>query len=172
MTERAVRLSDFEKFLTLFTKIRPGEGRAILILFVHAFLLLLAWYLVRPVREALILTEADAQIRSLAAMIQALALLFIIPAYSALFRAHANSLLIQRVNLFFAINLLIFAGLGYSGLRFGAWFFVWAGIFNVFVVANFWAFAADLFNVKSGKRLFALIAVGAAGGAWVGGQNQ
>ncbi|MEM7284225.1 MAG: putative Ig domain-containing protein, partial [Pseudomonadota bacterium] len=151
-------------------KVRPGEGRAISVLFVHAFLLLLTYYLVRPVREALILTEADAQLRSYAAAIQALLLIVIIPAYSMLFRAQASSLLIQRVNLFFAFNLLLFAASGWFGLKFGAWFFIWAGIFNVFVVANFWAFAADLFNVKSGKRLFALIAVGATAGAWVGAQ--
>ena len=150
MSAVPVRLSIFEKFLSLFTKVRPGEGRGILILFVHAFLLLLAYYLIRPVREALILTEGDAQIRSYAAAIQALFLLLIIPAYSALFRAHSSGLLIQRVNIFFAINLLIFAGLGAIGIRFGAWFFIWAGIFNVFVVANFWAFRRRL--VQRQKR--------------------
>ena len=163
-------LSAFESFLTLFTKVRPGEGRAIFILFLHAFLLMTAYYLVRPVREALILTEADAQLRSYAAFFQALAIVVIIPAYSVLFRAHASSLLIQRVNLFFGLNLLLLSAIGYVGIRFGAWFFVWVGIFSVFVVANFWAFAADLFNVKSGKRLFPLIAVGLASGAYVGSQ--
>ncbi len=170
MSGNVRQLSTFESFLTPFTKVRPGEGRAIFILFLHAFLLMTAYYLVRPVREALILTEADAQLRSYAAFFQALAIVVIIPGYSMLFRAHASSLLIQRVNLFFGINLLLLSAVGWFGLRFGAWFFIWVGIFSVFVVANFWAFAADLFNVKSGKRLFPLIAVGLASGAYFGSQ--
>ena len=48
---------------------------------------------------------------------------------------------------------------------------LWVGIFNVFIVAQFWSFAADLYSEESGKRLFPLIAIGAtagaASGAWM-----
>jgi AAA family ATP:ADP antiporter len=40
-------------------------------------------------------------------------------------------------------------------------YYVWFGIFNVMITAQFWAFAADSYNVKSGKRLFPVIMVGA-----------
>ena len=161
-------LSRFERLLTLFTVVRPGEGKSVFILFLHAFLLLLAYYLIRPVREALILTEANPEIRSYATAVMALVLLIVIPLYGVLFRYHGNSLLIQRVNIFFVINLILLAMLGFSGLQFGFEFFVWLGIFSVMVVTQFWAFAADLYNVKSGQRLFAIIAVGASSGAWLG----
>jgi AAA family ATP:ADP antiporter len=36
------------------------------------------------------------------------------------------------------------------------------------VIAQFWAFAADLFTEEQGKRLFPLIGVGASLGAWLG----
>ena len=36
------------------------------------------------------------------------------------------------------------------------------------VIAQFWAFAADLYTPEQGKRLFPLIGVGASLGAWVG----
>jgi AAA family ATP:ADP antiporter len=47
-------------------------------------------------------------------------------------------------------------------------YFLWVGIFNLMVVAQFWAFAADLYTEAQGKRLFPLIGVGASLGAWVG----
>jgi AAA family ATP:ADP antiporter len=37
-------------------------------------------------------------------------------------------------------------------------------------VTQFWAFATDLFNVRSGERLFGLIAIGISGGAVAGAQ--
>ena len=36
------------------------------------------------------------------------------------------------------------------------------------VIAQFWAFAADLYTEEQGKRLFPLIGVGSSLGAWLG----
>ena len=45
-------------------------------------------------------------------------------------------------------------------------FFVWVSVFNLFAVAVFWSFMADLFGSEQGKRLFGFIgAGGTAGGA-------
>ena len=41
-------------------------------------------------------------------------------------------------------------------------------MFGVFVVAQFWAFAADLYTEERGKRLLPMIAIGATSGAVVG----
>jgi AAA family ATP:ADP antiporter len=166
--DKTLNLTWFERTLSLFTRVRPGEGRCIAILLAHAGLLMTAYYLVRPVREALILTEGSAELRSYAVGIQALLLIVLIPLYGAVFRIRDSSLLIQRVNVFFVVNLAIFAVLAAASWQIGFAFFIWVSIFGVMVVAQFWAFATDLFNVKSGQRLFAIIAVGVSGGAWVG----
>ena len=50
----------------------------------------------------------------------------------------------------------------------GIAYFLWLGIFNVMVIAQFWAFAADVFTEEQGKRLFPLIGVGSSLGAWLG----
>jgi AAA family ATP:ADP antiporter len=50
----------------------------------------------------------------------------------------------------------------------GIVFFLWVGIFNVMVVAQFWSFANDIYTPEEGKRLFALVAFGASSGAVVG----
>jgi AAA family ATP:ADP antiporter len=50
----------------------------------------------------------------------------------------------------------------------GIAFYLWVGIFGVFVVAQFWAFVADLYDEKSGDRMLPLIAIGATAGAAFG----
>ena len=164
----ARQLTRFERLLSLFTKVQPGEGRCIAALCSQAFTLMVAYYLIRPVREALILTEGNAELRSYAIGVQALLLILIIPVYGVLIRHVDTSRVFQRINAFFALNLVIFFLLGQAGLRFGFVFFVWASMFGVMTVTQFWAFATDLFNVKSGQRLFGVIAVGVSGGAWIG----
>ncbi len=162
------QLSGFERFLSLFTKVQAGEVRCIAVLCLQALLLMVAYYLIRPVREALILTEGSAELRSYAVGVQALLLIIIIPAYGLLVRRVASCRVFQCVNAFFALNLVVFFLLGQAGWRFGFLFFVWGSIFSVMTVTQFWAFATDLFNVKSGQRLFSVIAVGVSGGAWIG----
>lgn len=50
----------------------------------------------------------------------------------------------------------------------GFLFYVWVGIFNVMIIAQFWSYANDIYSKEAGRRLFAVIAIGATGGAWVG----
>jgi len=51
----------------------------------------------------------------------------------------------------------------------GIIFFLWVGIFNLIVVAQFWGFANDLYTEEEGKRLFPLVAFGAVFGGFAGG---
>jgi AAA family ATP:ADP antiporter len=161
-------LSAFERCLTLFTRVQPGEGRCVALLSLQAFTLMFAYYLIRPVREALILTEGTAELRSYAVGVQALLLILLIPLYSLLVRRVASGRVFRYVIAFFALNLVVFFLAGHAGWRFSFVFFVWASIFAVMAVAQFWAFATDLFDVSRGTRLFGVIAVGVAGGAWAG----
>ncbi len=160
----------FERLLCLFTRVRAGEGRCIAALSLQAFALMTAYYLVRPVREALILTEGGAEFRNYAVGAQALLLVFLIPAYGALARRIGPRHVYAAVNLFFVGSLLLFWLLGQSGHALGFPFFVWGSLFGVMAVTQFWAFATDLFNVQAGQRLFGIIAVGVSAGAWAGAQ--
>ena len=74
---------------------------------------------------------------------------------------------------FFAANILLFGALFHlADASQTAWvgrvFFVWASVFNLFVVSMFWQLNVDLFSPEQGKRLFGLIAVGATLGAMTG----
>ena len=53
-----------EKVLSYLTDIRPGEGLGALLLMVNVFLLLFAYYLLKTVREALILVESGAYVKA------------------------------------------------------------------------------------------------------------
>lgn len=161
-------LTRFERCLCLFTTVEAGEGRCIAWLCLQAFALMVAYYLIRPVREALILTEGSAELRSYAVGVQALLLIAIIPIYGMLVRRAPAGRVFRRVIAFFAFNLVVFFLLTQAGWRLGFVFFVWGSIFAVMTVAQFWAFATDLFSVNCGQRLFGVIAVGVSAGAWVG----
>lgn len=163
-------LSLFERLLSLFTRIRPGEGSSVAWLLINASLLMCAYYLLRPVREALILTEGSAELRSYATGFQALLLMAIIPLYGVLFRMRDNSLLIQRINLLLAGSLVVFYMLYQAGFSVGLAFYIWVGVLSVMVTSQFWAFVTDLYNVKAGQRLFAIVGFGISIGAVIGAQ--
>jgi len=160
----------FERCLALLAPLRPGEGRCVAILWLQAFSLMLAWYLIRPVREALILTQGGAEFRSYAVAVQAALLILIVPAYSAWVRRTDPRRIYVLVNAFFVSHLLLFFLAGQAGMKLGFVFFVWGSLFSVMAVTQFWAFATDLFNVQSGERLFGLIALGISSGAFAGAQ--
>jgi AAA family ATP:ADP antiporter len=72
------------------------------------------------------------------------------------------------VTLFFASNLILFYLAGMAGFRIGIPFYLWIGVFSMSAVAQFWAFANDIYTTDRGKRLFPILGVGANLGALVG----
>ncbi len=165
MAEWPRRLTPFERFLGSFTQLRPGEGRSIRVFFTYALLMMMSYYILKTIREPLLLTGTSAEIKSYAYALTAILLLFIIPVYGLVFRHTGKRQLTRYVTIFFLFNLLIFYLAGKAGLDIGFAYYVWVGIFSVMITAQFWAFAADSYNVKSGQRLFPLIMVGATLGS-------
>jgi len=164
-------LSRFERLLTLFTRVRPGEGRSALLFVVHGFLLLFSYQVVKALREAFMLTKFSAEVRAYAVAIIALLLMLLVPTYTAVRRRLDGERLLMAVTAFFAGNLLLFWLAAVAGLSIAFPFFVWVSIFGVMVIAQLWAFAADSFNLKSGQRLFPVIMLGANLGALAGAKS-
>jgi AAA family ATP:ADP antiporter len=161
--------SAVERALGLFTEVRAGEGATVLALALNIFLILTAYYLIKPVREALILAEpGGAELKSYASAGQALLLLGLVPAYGWLASRVPRMRLIDTVTLFFAVCLVGFYALIHAGAPVALAFFLWVGIFNLMVPAQFWAFANDIYDPDQGKRLFVLVAFGASTGAVFG----
>jgi len=167
-TEGEKPKSAVEKLLCLFADVRAGEGLSALLLGLNVFLLLTGYLLLKTVREPLILTEGGAEVKAYSAGGQAILLLLAVPFYGWVGTLVNRLKLIVGLNLFFATNLVLFSALGRAGMHVGVVFYIWLGIFNVFVISQFWAFANDVYTEGQGRRLFPLVAFGASLGAVVG----
>jgi len=157
-----------EKFLALFSDIRAGEGWGALVLAADIFCLFASYYLLKTARESLVLSEGGAEVKSYAAAAQALILLGAVPLYGFVASRVGRSRLINGVMLFFVSHLVLFYAFAVYGVRIGVAFFLWVGVFNLMIVAQFWAFANELYTVDRGQRLFPLVGVGGSLGALVG----
>ena len=157
-----------DRFLGLFGDVRAGEAWTAMLLMLNLFCLLTGYLIIKTVREPLILAGGGAEIKSYAAAGQALLLFLIVPAYGILASKINRIRLITWVTLFFISNLIVFYFLARSSVPIGVVFFLWVGIFNLFVVAQFWSFANDLYSQDQGKRLFGIVAFGGSVGAIAG----
>ncbi len=165
-----------ERFLRLFTDVRDGEGPQLLLLAFNTFLILTSYYLMKPVREVLILDQPHgAELKSYAYGAQAVLLVVIVPLYGALATRMSRQRLINVVTLFFIACLPLFwLAARAEAPMIGFVFFLWTGIFSLMVIAQFWGYANDIYSVEAGKRLFAVIAFGSSAGAvfgaWLAGR--
>ncbi|MCW9018275.1 MAG: MFS transporter, partial [Kangiellaceae bacterium] len=171
-TSPSQRHNSYERLLNIIGIVKPGEGRGCILLTLNACMLMFAYYLLKVVREPLILAYGGAEYKSYATAIQALVLVVVLPLFSVLYHRYAadsqRSNIIRKVLLFFVSNLLLFVAFQMMAVNIGIAFYIWLGLFSVMVVAQFWAYAADLYNIKAGQRLFVIIAIGATLGSWIG----
>jgi AAA family ATP:ADP antiporter len=163
------RRAPLERALRLFGDVRPGEAALVLLLLANIFLILSSYYVCKTAREPLILAGGGAEVKSYAAAGQALLLMGFVPLYGWFASRVDRTRLVYGVSLFFALNLELFwlaarIGIPYLGIA----FFVWVGIFNNAIVAQFWSYANDIFKRETGERLFPVIAIGATLGSPVG----
>ncbi len=163
---RAAR-GPLEKVLSIFADTRKGEGLTAVLLTASVFFLLTAYYLLKTAREPLIL-ESGAEVKSYSSAGQALLLIPATYLYGRLAQKVGRIKLITVVTLIFASNLFIFFALHAIGVHIGIAFFLWVGVFNMMIVAQFWSFAADVYTEEQGKRLFAILGIGSTVGAVAG----
>jgi ATP:ADP antiporter, AAA family len=153
-------------------KVRRGEGKVLVLAASYFFFLMMGYYLLRPLREAMGIAKGADSLPWL--MTATMAVMFLAnPAFSALVSRLPRRRFIPLTYRFFAINLLAFFLLfkllpGHGGTALGYVFFVWMSVYNLFVVSVFWAFMADVFDEDQGKRLFAIISIGGSVGAIAG----
>jgi AAA family ATP:ADP antiporter len=154
--------------LRRITDLRAGEAASAALFFAYAFVLLVCYYQLRLVREPLLLAAGSAELKSYAQAAMAVVLMALVPIYGAVFRRVTPHQLVRFVTLFFVASLAVFYVLGTAGFDIGFAFFVFVGIFNVTMIAQFWAHAAHSLDVGSGQRLFPIVMAGATLGGLVG----
>ncbi|MDB5642577.1 MAG: hypothetical protein JWN07_1894 [Hyphomicrobiales bacterium] len=160
----------FEKTISRFADIRPGEAAATLWSFVYFFCLLAGYLILRPLRDEMGIAAGRDTLQYLFT-----ATFFVMLAASPLYAGAIARLprrrFIPLVYRFFIANLLVFWALLTFGVE-PTWtarvFFVWVSVFNLFAVSVFWSFMADIWRTEQGKRLFGLIAAGGTAGTLLG----
>lgn len=160
------------RLLALVTVVRPTEVGTALLMTLNGFLLLAAYATIKPVREALILQHpGGAQYKVYMGGATAAILMAAVPIYGRVSRNLRRNTLVVGVTLFFASHLVVFYALGRAfraSLPLALGFYLWIAVFNMMVVAQYWAFANDLYDEDTGKRLFPLFGLGVSLGAVAG----
>ena len=150
--------------------------------FLYFFSLLCGYYVLRPVREAM---GASADVAAVfpPAMVEFFAarglplkeltlqvlftctfliMLALQPVYGALVSRYPRRVFLPVVYGFFIVTLLLFHAAFDSGMPGrGMAFFLWITVFNLFAVAVFWSFMADVYDNVEARRYYGYI--GAAG---------
>ncbi len=167
-----------ERILGLFTDVRAGEGTTALLMFANIFLILCAYYFVKPMREGWIAIAdiggiSKVEVKAYSSFAQSLLLLFLVGWYGRLASRWTRVVLITRATFFCIFILVVFwflqPGFLIQGNAFvGIVFYVWVGMSGVFVIAQFWTFCADVYTDERGRRLLPMIAIGATSGGVVG----
>jgi len=160
--------SRLDRMLGVFADVRAGEGGIALLLALNVFLILMAYYVLKPVREALVLGEGSPELKSYLSAGQVAVLAVVVPLYGRLVARFPRMRLINVVTLFFAACPVVFYALATLHVRLGIIFFVWIGVFSLMIVAQFWSFANDIYTKDQGERLFAIVGFGASLGAVAG----
>jgi AAA family ATP:ADP antiporter len=159
-----------DRILAVVVEVKPGERRALLWSFAYFFLILSAYYVLRPLRDNAGISGGT---RALPWLFTAtfFVMLGAAPLYGWLVARLPRKKLIPLVYHFFAANILIFWLLLKFGIAQQAVFqvfFVWLTVFSIFAVPVFWSYLADLYRSDQGKRLYGFIAAGGSLGALAG----
>lgn len=161
---------DFSKIVD----VKPNERRALWWSWLYVFVLFLAYYTLRPIRDEL---GAAGGVKQLTWLFGGtlVAMLALTPLYGYLVKRWRREQFIAIAYRFFMLNLGIFAVLmatatGEVLVWTGRIFFIWVSVFNLFVVSVFWSLMSDVFSTEQGKRLFGFLATGATVGGIAGSE--
>jgi len=158
------------KVLKSATMIDASEARTVGFSFLFVFILMAAYYILRPVRDAMASDWSNTEI-SLLWNLQLVVSTIVVAIYGfAVSRVRFNYL-VPSIYAFFALSFVAFylgASMVADRVLIDKAFYVWVSLFAMFHVSVFWTFMADLFNKEQSRRVFAFIAAGMSAGAAAG----
>lgn len=151
------------------TNMQRNELQAAITAFLFIFTLMTAYYLLRPVRDAMASDWSDAEVSWLWT-INFFISIVLVALYGWVVSRVRFDRLVPVVYGFFALSFAVFYLLanGAESVLIDKIFYVWLSVFALFHVSVFWSCMADTFNKEQAGRLFSVIATGASIGAIVG----
>ena len=158
------------KFINLSTRIKPNEIRATLLSFSFVFLLMTAYFILRPVRDAMSSDWTDTELSWL--WTSTFFFSFIaVSLYGEIISRIKFNYVVPGVYVFFSISFFAFNFLSLILIDpdiINKIFYVWLSVFSLFHVSVFWSFISNIFSKEQAPRLFGFIPSGASIGAILG----
>lgn len=164
------RSNPLTRIVRAATKVEANELSATLLAFVFVFVLMTAYSILKPVRDAL---GGDWGAVGLSVTWTANFVLSVIAvsAYGAALSVFRFRVVVPGIYAFFALTFLFLYAITESvaePVLINKGFYVWVSVFSLFHLSVFWSFMSDLFDKSQAPRLFGFIAAGASAGAIVG----
>jgi len=150
--------------------VEPGEMRALLWSFIYFFALLCSYYIIRPMRDEMGIAGGVDKLQWMFTG-TFVVMLAAVPLFGWVAKRFPVRQFLPYIYYFFIANLILFFALFKSDITdayVARAFFIWASVFNLFIVSVFWSFMTDIFNNDQAKRLFGVIAAGGTAGALTG----
>ena len=152
-----------------FVQIRPGEGQKVLLTFLYFFLIITAYYLIKPVSRSLILGELGSRVVPYVDLVCAVLMGPVVTCFARLVdRIPKPALVTRSFWLVLGVLVLFWKLLAWPVPWIAGAFYVWVAVFSVLVVTLFWLVANDLYTPREAKRLFGFIGSGGILGGIVG----
>ncbi|KGO90964.1 NTP/NDP exchange transporter [Flavobacterium subsaxonicum] len=152
--------------------VKKNELAAVCWAFLYIFVLFIAYYVMRPIRDEL---GVAGGVDNLSWLFTGtlIAMVALNPLYAYATKRWPREKFIAITYRFFIANLIVFfILLGNATPEQQVWigraFFIWVSVFNLFVVSVYWSVVVDVFDAEQGKRLFSFLAAGATLGGIAG----
>ena len=158
------------KLINLLTRMKPNEIRATLLSFAFVFLLMTAYFILRPVRDAMSSDWSDTELSWLWTSTFFFSFLAV-SLYGEIISRIKFNYVVPGVYVFFSITFFAFNFLSLILIDqdfINKIFYVWLSVFSLFHVSVFWSFISNIFSKEQAPRLFGFIASGASIGAILG----
>lgn len=158
------------KLLTRLSKIEAAEAKAVFSSFLFVVVLMSAYYILRPVRDAMASDWSDAEVSWLWTLNFFISTA-VVAAYGIAVSRFRFRLLVPGMYAIFALTFVVFYLLASNSVDrtlIDKSFYVWVSVFSLFHISVFWSFMSDLFSKEQAGRLFSVIAAGASVGGLIG----
>src|SRR3989338_673981 len=144
-----------------FAHIQPGEGRKVTLTFLYFFLIITAYYLLKPVSRSLVLGELGSRLVPYVDLVCAVLMGPVVTVFARLVdRVPKSTLVSGSFGVVIALLLGFWKLLALPVPWVAGAFYIWVAIFSVLVVTLFWLVANDLYRPREAKRLFGFIGSG------------
>ena len=158
------------QLLGTMANVQGHEIKAVAGSFLFVVLLMSAYYILRPVRDAMASDWSDAEVSWLWTLNFFISTA-VVALYGALVARFPLRLLVPATYGIFALTFLVFYALALAindRTLIDKSFYVWVSVFSLFHISVFWSFMSELFNKEQAGRLFGIIAAGASVGGLIG----